>query len=56
MFKLIVKQPFGGYAIGDEITSPAEVRSVLDSENEAHVVKTEAHDPAPARVAPTTGQ
>lgn len=46
--KLIVKQPFDTFAIGDEIADPEKVRSVLDSENETHVVKTQAPDPDPA--------
>ena len=56
--KLIVKQPFGTFAIGDEITDPEKVRDVLNSENEAHVVKTQAPDPdpAPARTSPTAGK
>lgn len=38
-FHLTVREPFGAYAKGDEITDPAEVSRVLASENEGHVLK-----------------
>lgn len=41
-FHLTVREPFGNYAKGDEITDPAEVARVLASENEPHVLKRAA--------------
>ncbi|WP_287496908.1 hypothetical protein [Pandoraea sp. CB10b_02] len=37
--KLKVIQPFGGYAVGDEITDEAEIKRVLDSEQAHYAVK-----------------
>lgn len=41
-FHLVVKEPFGGYAKGDEITDPKLVSEILGSENESHVIKRAA--------------
>lgn len=38
-FILVVVYPFGDYARGAQITDPAEIAKVLDSENAHHVNK-----------------
>lgn len=48
-FHLTVREPFGAYAKGDEITDPAEVARVLASENEGHVLKRAAPDSKPTK-------
>lgn len=52
-FHLIVKEPFGGYAKGDEITDSAEVARVLASENENHVIKRAAPPAEPPKASKT---
>jgi len=47
---LFVRSAFGGRAVGDRITDPAEVASVLAGEYEHHVAKIAADDPAPPAV------
>jgi hypothetical protein len=37
--KLIVRESFANYQIGDEITNPAEIAAILESENAEHVIK-----------------
>lgn len=44
--KLTVIQPFGGRAIGDEITDEAEVKRVLASEQVGFVVQVAVDAPA----------
>lgn len=44
--KLTVVQPFGGRAIGDEITDEAEVKRVLASEQVGFVVQVVVDAPA----------
>jgi hypothetical protein len=48
---LKVIQPFGGHAVGDEITTESEVQAILNSEQAPFVVKVaEAPDePKPAK-------
>ncbi|WP_189339031.1 hypothetical protein [Chromobacterium amazonense] len=41
-YKLVVRQPFGDYQRGDQITDPQKVADILAGENESHVVKTAA--------------
>lgn len=49
--KLIVNQAFGKYAHGDAVTDPAEIKSILDSEQAAYVMKVATDEPEPAAVA-----
>ena len=37
---LTVTNPFGGHALGDRITDPAEVKEILAGEHSQHVVQT----------------
>jgi hypothetical protein len=47
---LVVAQPFGSYNIGDKITDPADVKSLLESHNALRVRKINVQDaPAPAK-------
>lgn len=46
--KLIVNQAFGKYAQGDNVTDPAEIKSILDSEQAAYVMKVATDAPEPA--------
>lgn len=46
--KLIVNQAFGKYAKGDAVTDPAEIKSILDSEQSAYVMKVATDAPEPA--------
>lgn len=39
MARIIVVEPFAGYQKGDEITDAAEVQTILDGENAAHVLR-----------------
>ncbi len=48
--KLKLIQPFGGYAIGDEITDEDEIKRILDSEQAHYVVKV-ADDSKPDKPA-----
>jgi hypothetical protein len=41
--KLTVTRAFAAYAVGDEITEPAEIAAILASDNAENVVKT-AHE------------
>ena len=52
MFELVVKEPFGGYDIGQEITDPAEIGRILASHLEHHVVKRFAKDAPPTAAQP----
>nr|DAT37700.1 MAG TPA: hypothetical protein [Caudoviricetes sp.] len=47
--KLIVTTPFGGYQIGDEITDPAAVAAVLESDQAAYVTRVAIVDPPPKK-------
>ncbi|MBV9528247.1 hypothetical protein [Sphingomonas sp.] len=47
---LRVVQPFGGHAIGEDITDAAEIAKILDSDHASFVVRVA--DPAPAEQAP----
>ncbi|WP_200893986.1 hypothetical protein [Xanthomonas sp. MUS 060] len=49
--KLKVIQPFGGYAVGDEITIEEEIKRVSDSEQAHYVVKV-PDEPTPNKVLP----
>lgn len=40
--KLIVREPFGKYCRGDEITDSKLIKAILDSDNAAHVIKVAA--------------
>lgn len=44
---LLVRSPFGGYAEGDRITDPAEIKAVLAGENSLHVLRTPTPDDDP---------
>lgn len=44
--KLVVKDAFGTYKPGDEITDPDAVQAVLASEQSAYVTKVAADPPA----------
>jgi hypothetical protein len=44
-FILTVREPFGGYNKGDEISDPAKVKEILSGENEHHVIKRAAAQP-----------
>ncbi|QIY81502.1 hypothetical protein [Chromobacterium violaceum] len=41
-YTLVVKQPFGDYQRGEQISDPQKVADILAGENESHVVKTAA--------------
>lgn len=41
---LIVREPFGGYNRGDEITDSAAVARIVASEDAANVIKTAVPD------------
>lgn len=41
-FHLTVREPFGGYAKGAEITDPEKVAEILSGEHEHHVIKRAA--------------
>jgi hypothetical protein len=48
--KLIVSEPFGDYAKGDEITDSRTVQKILDGDNALHVLAVTALDaPKPAK-------
>lgn len=53
MYDLIVTQAFGAYARGARITDDAEIASVLDSENEARVVRVAKEKSSPPALPPT---
>lgn len=42
--KLVVIQPFASYQPGDEITNPADVDAIIDSDHEVYVVKVAVPD------------
>ena len=47
---LTVTNPFGGHALGDRITDPAEVKAILAGEHSQHVVAAEqADEPAKSK-------
>lgn len=51
MFHLTVRETFEGRTRGQEITDPAEVKRILESRFEHHVVKRWVPDtPAPAKL------
>ncbi|MEX3933274.1 hypothetical protein AB4Y32_15975 [Paraburkholderia phymatum] len=41
-FVLVVIEPFGGYAKGEEITDADKVAEILAGENQHHVIKRAA--------------
>jgi len=45
MIVLTVINPFGDYQKGDQITDQKAIDAILASENQGHVVKTNAPDP-----------
>ena len=49
---LIVLTPFGAYQANEQITDPAAIKGVLDSEQAAYVKKISVPDPAPDALAP----
>jgi hypothetical protein len=48
MTTLVVTQPFGDYAIGDQITAPDAVAAALESNPGSVVRRAEAEPEAPA--------
>lgn len=44
MRALTVIQPFGGHAVGDQITDPSEVSRVQEGEHAHHVVAVDLPD------------
>lgn len=45
MHHLVVHNPFGRFRRGEHITDPAEIASVLASENAGHARRIEADEP-----------
>ena len=53
--QLTVTEPFGGYNKGDIIADPKTVQAVLEGQNAAHVVQTQAPEvPASKKTSKTT--
>ena len=46
---LTVTNPFAGYALGQVIDSPEDIRDILAGEHAGHVVRSERPDPAPRK-------